>query len=129
MTTLIPQTTEDITKELVEGLLRPKFPRITVNSIEILKEVHGTASNIYLKVDHSGADELPGRMWLKAGLPTVHLERVLTLGLYARESKFYSELQPRVKVRVPDCYAAVPGDGSGRGDLVLQELNPTGATR
>jgi len=87
-TDLIPQTKEDITKELIQGLLRPKFPRITVNSIEILKEVHGTASNIYLKVDHQGADELPGRMWLKAGLPTVHLERVLTLGLYAREAKF-----------------------------------------
>src|SRR5260370_3209114 len=128
MTTLIPQTTEDITKELVEGLLRPKFPRITVNSIEILKEGQGTAYNIYVKVDRQGADELPGRMWLKAGLPTVRLERVLTLGLYAREAKFYSQLQPRVNVRVPDCYAAVRDDASGRGVVLLQDLNQTGAT-
>jgi hypothetical protein len=127
-TDLIPQTKEDITKELIQGLLRPKFPRITIDSIEVLKEVHGTGSNIYLKVDHSGADELPGRMWLKAGFPTVHLERVLTLGLYAREAKFYSELQPRVNVRVPDYYATVRDEASGRGVVLLQDLNQTGAT-
>jgi hypothetical protein len=59
-TDLIPQTKEDITKELIQGLLRPKFPRITIDSIEVLKEVHGTGSNIYLKVDHSGADDCLG---------------------------------------------------------------------
>jgi Phosphotransferase enzyme family len=126
--TLIPHTREDITKELVEGLLRTKFPGITVDSIETLREIHGTASNIYLKVDHRGADKLPGRMWLKTGLPTVHLDRVLTLGLYAREAKFYSELQPLLKMRLPDCYAAVADEASGRGVVILEDLNQAGAT-
>jgi hypothetical protein len=128
MKTLIPETREEITKELLQALLRAKFPRITVNSIETLREIHGTGSSICLKVDHRGADKLPERMWLKAGFPTVHLERVLTLGLYAREAKFYSQLQPLVNMRLPDCYAAVADEASGRGVVLLEDLNQAGAT-
>jgi Phosphotransferase enzyme family len=128
MTTLIPQTREDITKELVEGLLRAKFPKIRVSSIEILREVHGTGANICLKVDHRGADKLPGLMWLKTGFPTVHLDRILSLSLYAREARFYSELQPLVNMRVPNCYAAVHDDASGRGVVLLEDMNQAGAT-
>src|ERR1700730_19031962 len=128
MKALIPETREEITKELLQVLLRAKFPRITVNSIETLREIHGTGSSICLRVDHRGADKLPERMWLKAGFPTVHLERVLTLGLYAREAKFYSQLQPRVNVRVPDCYAAVRDDASGRGVVLLHDLSSSDVT-
>jgi hypothetical protein len=123
MNPLIPRVKEDISKELVEDLLRPKFPDITVNSIEMQGEVHGTAAKLCLKVDHTGADNLPGRIWLKTAFPTVHLDRALSISIYAREAKFYSELQPLVDVRVPDCYGAVYDETSGRGVILLEDLD------
>jgi hypothetical protein len=127
MNTLIPEERADVTAELVQGLLRRNFPGITVKSTRILNEVHGTAANLFLDVDHEGADTLPNRMWLKAGLPSLHLDRVLTLGLFAKEAKFYSELQPRLNMRLPECYAARADDASGRGVVLLEDLNRRGA--
>ena len=112
----------DVTVELVQGLLRRNFPGITVKSTKILNEVHGTAANLFLDVDREGADTLPNRMWLKAGLPSLHLDRVLTLGLFAKEAKFYSELQPRLNMRLPECYAALADDASGRGVVLLEDV-------
>jgi hypothetical protein len=128
MNSLIPHSKEEITPELLEDLLREKFPKIKVASVVNLLEKHGTGSAILLRVQHSGADGLPTQMWLKAGFPTVHLERVLSLGLYAREAKFYSNIQPLLRLRLPECYAAQADDASGRGVVILQDLTQLGAT-
>lgn len=127
MTSLIPRVKADITPELLERLLREKFPRIKVASVAILKEKHGTGSAICLRVQHSGAESLPSQMWLKAGFPTVHFERVLSLGLYAREVQFYTKIQPRLNLRLPECYAA-QADETGRGVVILQDLDQVGAS-
>jgi Ecdysteroid kinase-like family len=128
MSPTIPQTKEDVSSELVESILRVQFPDITVNTIEILGEVHGTGDKLYLKVDHMGADKLPERMWLKTGFPTGHLDRMLSMSIYATEAKFYSELQPLVRVRVPDCYGAVYDNASGRGVVLLENLDRSDIT-
>jgi aminoglycoside phosphotransferase (APT) family kinase protein len=128
MNSLIPQSPVDITKELVEGLLRTRRREVTVESIEIVRVINGTGTNICLQVNHTGASDLPARMWLKTGFQTVHLERVLTLGLYAREARFYADLQPIVQARVPDCYAAISDEATGRGVVLLQDMIEAGAT-
>lgn len=123
MNSLIPLTREDISEELIENLLRPKFPDITVRSIEIQGEVLGTAAKLCLKVDHAGAAGLPRRIWLKTAFPAPHLDRALSISIYAKEAKFYSELQPLVGGRVPNCYGAVYDDPSGRGVVLLEDLD------
>jgi aminoglycoside phosphotransferase (APT) family kinase protein len=122
----IPETKEDVSKDLVENLLRTRFPGINVRAIELLEEIHGTAAKLYIRVEHEGADGLPDRMWLKAGFPASHLERMLSMSIYATEAKYYSELQPLVNVRVPECYAAAYDNANGRGVVLIENLDKPG---
>lgn len=129
-TSFIPHTRDDISSELVQGILRTRFPEVTVQSVRILKEVQGTSSNLCLEVKHYGAANLPAVMWLKAGFPKDHLDikLLLSLSLYAKEAKFYSELQPLMDLRVADCYGALYDDTSGRGVVLLENLDTPNIT-
>lgn len=128
MNLLIPESREDITGSVVESLLRPKFPGINVRSIEIEAEAHGTAAKLCLKVDQTGASQLPVRLWLKTAFPTAHLDRALSISIYAKEAKFYEELQSFVNVRAPDCYGSAYDDATGRGVVLLEDLDKPGIT-
>ena len=45
-------------------------------------------------------------------------------GTYQSEVRFYTELDPTLSIRTPDCYYAVAPDESGRFALVLEDLAP-----
>ena len=124
-TSLIPRVKEDIDRNLVEGILRIRYPSITVRGITILKEVHGTGAKLQLKVEHNAPNQVPDTMWLKTGLPASHFERMLAMGIYATEAKFYSDLQPLLNLRVPACFGAVY-DAEGRGVVLLEDLERSG---
>ena len=121
----IPHTKDEISTEVVQGILRTRFPEATVSSVRLLKEIQGTSSNICLEVRHAGADNLPEVMWLKAGFPKerLDLKLLLSLGLYAKEAIFYSELQPLMNLQVMDCYGALYEEVTGRGVVLLEDLD------
>jgi hypothetical protein len=101
---------------------------VSVSSINILHENLGTAARLCLRVRHEGANGLPEIMWLKTGFPSAHLDQMLETGIYSREAKFYAELKPQLRLRVPDCYGAVYDQDSGRGIVLLENLDRSDVT-
>ena len=45
-------------------------------------------------------------------------------GAYEKEVRFYTELEPTLSIRTPECYYAVLPDDAGRFALVLEDLAP-----
>jgi aminoglycoside phosphotransferase (APT) family kinase protein len=62
-------------------------------------------------------------MWLKSGFDRPHVAGMNAMQIYAREALFYSDLQPIVRVTAPVCFGAAYDLESGRGVVLLENLD------
>ncbi|WP_448255988.1 phosphotransferase family protein [Microbacterium aurum] len=120
------QTLERLSPEAVEAALRDsgavasaaRLQRVTSAPIGI-----GALADTYLVHLHwSDPDAVPGT--LVAKLPSTDAQSAATaasIGAYEREVRFYLELAPRTKVRVPRCLGSIELDDDGVG-LLLEDL-------
>lgn len=120
------QTLERLSTETVEAALRAsgavvsraRLQRITSEPIGI-----GALADTYL-VQLDWSDPAAAPATLVAKLPSTDERSAATaasIGAYEREVRFYLELAPRTKIRVPRCLGAIAVEGAGTG-LLLEDL-------
>jgi hypothetical protein len=108
-----------ITPDLLQALLEPKFPRLRVHAVQIDGAIHGTATKVKVRLDAEG--EGPRTMWVKAGWEDSS-EILRKVGIFSREPRVYAELLPDLGLEVPDCYGATWDDDRLDGVLLLEDL-------
>lgn len=107
---LLPLAPEEITAEWLTAALRQRFPDISVERVEIIEVMPGTATKIRMRASYAdGQDELPPQtLCIKGGFDRRRYRKaagavVKRMGLmdtdraYQLEAMFYHDLAPAVK--------------------------------
>ncbi len=113
---LLLREAEDVTPEVLTGLLAERHPGVQVRSIAVRRAHQGSASHLHLTVSYEdgGSAGLPERLFLKTQLSTVFelpsymaemLSKSATAALLATETRFYQDVRPTLQLEVPACYA------------------------
>lgn len=108
-----------ITPELLQSLLAPKFPSLTVRAVTVDGAIHGTATKVKVVLDAVGNG--PREMWVKAGWEDGS-EILRKVGIFAREPRVYAQLLPDLGLEVPQCYGAMWDDSALDGIVLLEDL-------
>ena len=101
-----PHALEDVTAEWLTEALSHRYPGTLVTSAVPGTSVRATGTKLRLLLDYNDAGHahrLPPTMWLKSGLEG-HSDHVRTS--HARESLFYSDIQPLGLINAPTAYFA-----------------------
>lgn len=110
---------DQITPELLQSLLGPKFPDITVRAVTVDGAIHGTATKVKVVLDAAG--DGPREMWIKAGWEDGS-EILRKVGIFAREPRVYAQLLPDLGLEVPQCYGATWDETALDGIVLLEDL-------
>lgn len=117
----IPRSLEDVTAEWLTEALSRKYPGTVVTSAVPGSSVRATGTKLRLLLDYNDAGHahrLPPTMWFKSGLEE-HSDHVRTS--HARESLFYSEVQPLGLLNAPTAYFAET-DAEGYSAQLIEDL-------
>lgn len=123
----IPYSLGDVTSEWLTNALREQGLLGTGTVTEFTHQTVGEEAGFngdvaILKLTYSDdAHEAPASMVLK--IPTASKNRIMgqTMGLYEKEIRFYRDLEPLLKVRVPKHYYSAV-DAVDDPDMVLERL-------
>lgn len=117
----IPRSLEDVTAEWLTAALSRKYPGTVVTSAIPGSSVRATGTKLRLLLDYNDAGHahrLPVTMWFKSGLEE-HSDHVRTS--HARESLFYSQIQPLGLLNAPTAYFAET-DADGYSAQLIEDL-------
>jgi hypothetical protein len=117
-----PERIEDVTREWLTSALSEKFPGTEVLHVTFGGAKRATGTKIRLLLEYNDAGHrhrLPPTMWFKGGYEP-HTENVRTS--HARESLFYSEIEPLKLVNSPACYYASISDSGDFGVQLIEDL-------
>lgn len=118
---LIPRALEDVTAEWLTEALSHRYPGTVVTSAVPGTSVRATGTKLRLLLDYNDAGHahrLPPTMWFKSGLEG-HSDHVRTS--HARESLFYSDIQPLGLINAPTAYFAET-DRDGYSAQLIEDL-------
>ncbi len=125
----LPVTFDDITANWVTDALRRTYPDVSVRTVTVGDAMYGTATKIRLRVEYDpagGGADLPPTIIVKGGFSA---HRELMYREYMLESRFYSELAPRLQqVCVPASFYSLHDDSQRQAIVILEDLDHRGAT-
>jgi hypothetical protein len=108
-----------ITPELMQSLLAPRYPELAINAVRTDGSIHGTATKVKVTLDAEG--DGPRTMWVKAGWEDSS-EILRKVGIFSREPRVYAELLPELGLEVPKCYGARWDEEAMDGIVLLEDL-------
>jgi len=118
----LPRTLEDVDAAWLTAALNQRYPGVEVRGVTFGTAVRATGTKLRMLLDYNEAGHhhrLPATMWFKGGYEA-HSDHVRTS--HARESLFYSEIEPLDLVNAPKCYFASVDDDSGFGVQLIEDL-------
>jgi hypothetical protein len=122
--TRAPTTPDGLTAAWLEMALQPSFPGLRVERLTRAEPLFGTATKIRLEADYAGvALPPPRRLVIKGGF-AAHREAMAYL--YARETRFYRDLQPALGVNSPACFGVVDDVEGHQHIAILEDLTARG---
>ena len=126
----LPIAVEELTPAWLTAALRQRTPGVTVERLEIVEVIWGSATKVRLKAQY--AEPTNGRMppaelCVKGGFDG-RLEALGTARAYRLETKFFAELAPSLDVPLPGCWFAAVDAADVTGVLVLDDLIAAGAS-
>ncbi len=125
----IPASPDAIDAGWLERVLGPRHPGVRVASVEITNRAEVTNNHSILRVRYAEAAGAPESLFCKL-LPVEPARRgvIAATGMGLREARFYAELAPRLRIRVPRVHAAHFDASDGRFVLLLEDLRASGCT-
>ena len=137
-----PRTVGEITPQWLTRALRTRTPGITVQDVELVEAIWGTATKLRIRATYSDQPEVggpPRGLCVKGGLDkrwrvkavnaaVRRLTRFDAAGAYRLEAEFYERLAPVLAAPLPRCWSAEVDAGTGQGLVVLDDLVAAGAT-
>jgi Phosphotransferase enzyme family len=124
----LPVDTAGITPGWLAEALSARHPGARVASVNVLHERGSTNHHARLGITYDEAAGLPDTMFAKmASLDAEHRIAIGSTGMGTREARFYDELAPSLKMRIPTSYFAQSGD-DGEFLILLEDLQAIGAS-
>ena len=126
MTSVLPTDAPEFTPEWFTEVLAPSHPGVRVAAVEVLGR--SAATNLHLRLGLGYEDQVgaPDSVFVKLPpLDAAHREAIGATGMGTREARFYAEVAPLLKMRVPTSYFAASAD-DGSFVLVLEDLAARG---
>jgi Phosphotransferase enzyme family len=126
----LPRTLDEVEPGWLSSALSEYVPGTVVRSVDVVKVVHGTATNARLRVQYDKPGktaDLPEALWLKAGFET-HSAQTAVLGVYETEAFFYRHLASKLPVDTPTCYYAGRDPLAHQGLVLLEDLGARAVT-
>lgn len=118
----LPGSLAEIDSRWLEGALSQRYPGVEVRSLTFGSSVRATGTKLRMMLDYNQAGHdhgLPATMWFKGGYED-HSDHVRTS--HARESLFYSDIEPLGLVNAPRCYFAAVDPETGFGVQLIEDL-------
>jgi len=120
-----PTTADDITAEWLSAALAARHPGADVAAVEVLERHEVTNAHARVRVTYRTADGAPDILFCKLPPNDDRRERIIASGMGQREARFYAELAPSVRMRVPDAHVALTDD-DGMFAILLEDLVSSG---
>lgn len=135
---VVLRSAEDLTPEILTGLLRRHDPGVTVEAVRLRHTWQGTTSHLHLDVDYAtSSTRLPRHMFVKTQLSTVHdlpeaFDESLSEGgagtvLFNDETRFYRELRPGIDAETLTVYVAENLAGPSQFLILADDIMDRGA--
>ncbi|RKK07700.1 hypothetical protein BFJ66_g8373 [Fusarium oxysporum f. sp. cepae] len=101
-----------------------------VQNVEVIETIHGTASEISIKlVFENDTDDSASNVCVKGGFNTDNRESLPFLyAIYRLEAEFYYYLAPRLEIPLPPVSYAGTDTVNGQGIVVMNDLKAQGYT-
>ncbi len=127
-----PARVEELTPEVVGGVLASRHPGVVVDAVEIVSTkrcgdgVASTADRVTIALSYApGAGAgLPEQMVVKTMLATPHAPAAM----YENEVRFYGEVRPELTIEAPAVYGTSFDRATGRFGLLLEDLTVRAAS-
>lgn len=123
----IPLETEDFDADVVQDLIRTKYPNVTVESVRVFDSALSTdgdqrvstARRITVDVDYGdeSSHDLPRRLTIKVARPGLG-----DIPLYDNEVNVYEHLADELPVMVPRCVGAIRDKATSSFGVALEDL-------
>jgi hypothetical protein len=119
----IPDTAADIDGPWLERALAPRYPGVSVSGVEIIDRTEMTNSHARLAVTYRDDVGAPSSMFCKL-LPASEKRRdlIAQTGMGPREVRFYNDIAPHTKLRVPSCFVALHDEADEAFILLIEDL-------
>jgi len=125
----IPLRPDDIDVAWLNDALAERHPGVRVADVEIVRVDEVTNTHVRLRVSYDEPAGAAERMFAKLPpLDPARRESLAGSNMGPRESRFYAELAPMVRMRVPVMYAARYDDDDRSFVQLLEDLDATGCT-
>ncbi len=126
----VPRRLGEVDRAWLADALSDRFPRVVVESVEVLGEHAGTTARRRIAIRYAGnrPDGAPDSVFIKVMPPRLVEQlfgRIFNLG--PTEVAFYRDVRPELPIRAPDAYSVRVGRG-GTYALVLEDLAAVGVT-
>jgi hypothetical protein len=122
----LPLAFDEITPAWLTEALQGAHPGVDVRNVDVGDAMYGTATKVRLRVTYGARSTAPESLIVKGGFSA---HRELMYREYMLESRFYSELAPRLEsVRVPGSMYARHDDAQRQAIVLLDDLDTQGAT-
>lgn len=100
--------------------LAPVSGGAEIASVELIELVKAMAAKVRIAVRFAGAADRVHHYCVKGFLDS-DLDPASTSAVTAREARFYSDIAPRISMRVPQCPGVVT-DASGRTIMIMEDV-------
>jgi hypothetical protein len=122
----LPTRFEEIDAPWLSQALQDAHPGVDIRNVRIGETMYGTATKVRVHVDYASARTGPSTLIVKGGFSA---HRELMYREYMLESRFYSDLAPRLRgVRVPSSLYASHDAAQRQAIVLLDDLDTQGAT-
>ncbi len=123
----LPTTADEIDAAWLTAALAARHPGARVRDVEVVRSDEVTNSHARLRVTYAEPAGAPEALFCKLlPLDPTRREVIAQTGMGLREAKFYEQLAPTIKMRVPDAAVARYRDDDGTFVLLLEDLDDTG---
>jgi hypothetical protein len=122
-------TVDDLTPEVLTGLLERRHPGVEVSDVEVLAVTAGTSHRVRLGLTYTpGRDQgLPPQIFLKSLLSDSLSSRPFS-GMYRTEVRFFHEIWPELSVETPRFFGGEFDEETKRFVVLLEDLTLRDAT-
>lgn len=118
----LPASVKDVDEAWLTSALSIRHPGVEVLKVTFGSAIRATGTKLRMMLEYNEAGHryrLPATMWFKGGYEA-HSDHVRTS--HARESLFYSKVEPLGLINAPRCYFAGVDDVSGFGVQLIEDL-------
>jgi len=130
-TTVFPSRVEDITPELLTGLLAEQRPGVKIRGFDIIEikqfgeGIVSTADRVVMNLEYAPGCQcdLPDRVVIKTMLMFPHAPDVM----YLNEVRFYQKIRSSLDIETPQSYGSAFDEQTGQFGVILEDLRVRGA--